>query len=243
MKALIDASRTLLATLEPVFLRPDDDEVRLVAADALIEQGHPWGEFILLQFANAGKRATPRTKTREKALLNEHVSTFCGPLFRVGGSRKIKYESATGSWSATLLRNRAFVFERGFLSSCVLGHGCPRSAWQAATSAPHWATVKTVILNPYWVPKWWVSEWVQSGWLKRLSSVLVGHHRDPHLRLDKDKHGSWVVTRSKSGAFASTLAAFAQALPPQERARLTFAPTIPERNVVSLERALKPRRK
>ncbi|MFO0737510.1 MAG: hypothetical protein U0270_16580 [Labilithrix sp.] len=43
----------------PVWKSPDDDDLKAVVGDALLEAGSPWGELIGLQLKVAAKKATP----------------------------------------------------------------------------------------------------------------------------------------------------------------------------------------
>jgi len=92
--------------LDPILARPDDDEPRLVYADALMERGDPRGELIRVQCALARHDASDgdvgdvgRLRSRERALLKAHHAT----------------------WTATLPRTilTSFLFRRGFLEELV----------------------------------------------------------------------------------------------------------------------------
>lgn len=69
------------ALLEPVLANPDDDHVRLVLADALIELGDPRGELIAVQCAVASK-PNQKLRAREQELLQTHREKWFGPLER-----------------------------------------------------------------------------------------------------------------------------------------------------------------
>lgn len=67
------------ALLEPVLADPDDDRVRLVLADALIELGDPRGELIAVQCAVASN-PNQKLRAREQELLQAHREKWFGPL-------------------------------------------------------------------------------------------------------------------------------------------------------------------
>lgn len=75
--------------LADVLARPDDDEARLVLADALMERGDPRGELIALQCA---KVETDDGRDRAEALLAEHVDRWTEGL----GPRSLTYEFRRG---------------------------------------------------------------------------------------------------------------------------------------------------
>ena len=59
----------MLETLyERVFADPDDDQARMVLADALAELGDPRGEFIVIQLTAPGGRARGIARLRELQL-------------------------------------------------------------------------------------------------------------------------------------------------------------------------------
>ena len=120
----VPARDDIAALTRAVFAAPDDDQARLVLADALQERGDPRGELIMLQVARANGVADARSERRERALLKTNLKAWLGPLARV-----VKTSSA--------------VFERGFLAECVAE---VRNAATAQTELHHeeWATVRKV---------------------------------------------------------------------------------------------------
>jgi uncharacterized protein (TIGR02996 family) len=112
------------ALLAAVFAAPDDDEPRRIYADWLVRRGDPRGELIQLQLA---RRAAPPSRDavrREKALLDEHKTTWLGPL-------------------AAMIKTPKAVFERGFLDACAL-----KGTWvQRLDDDPRWATVRSLELG------------------------------------------------------------------------------------------------
>ncbi|MBL8940408.1 MAG: TIGR02996 domain-containing protein, partial [Archangium sp.] len=68
------SGQSLEELLAAVYERPDDDGVREVYADALLEVGDPRGEFMTLQFKRArGEPLTPAETKQEAALQKKHV--------------------------------------------------------------------------------------------------------------------------------------------------------------------------
>jgi uncharacterized protein (TIGR02996 family) len=106
-----------------IWEHPDDNELRLVLADALSEAGDPRGELITLQMARSEGKADRKMLARERALLKEHARTFLGPL-------------------AAVVSLKSAVFERGFLERCE----AYANAMAARLQFDHteWATVQSV---------------------------------------------------------------------------------------------------
>ena len=102
--------------LSMVYESPEEDEPRLVYADALMQRGDLRGEFIALQIL--GKDAP--SKRRAKHLASSCGRQWLGPLARAVAS--------------------GFVFERGFLARCKTDR---RSSPLLASLAGHpaWSTV------------------------------------------------------------------------------------------------------
>lgn len=65
--------------LDAIFDNPEDDGVRLVYADWLIERGDPRGEFIHIQYKRRDRGLSPTEEKHEKALLKKHLHTWLGP--------------------------------------------------------------------------------------------------------------------------------------------------------------------
>ena len=77
MKSTTSKARDAL--LSAIFKNPEDDEKRLVLADALLELGDPRGEFIVEQ----GKRLASgkqNPSTKERALQKRHRDEWLGPI-------------------------------------------------------------------------------------------------------------------------------------------------------------------
>ncbi len=138
--------------LASVWAAPDDDGVRSVAADALLEQGDPWGELISLQLLGGAK-------DREAELIRKHGRRFAGPIAEVCAIANM-------------------VFERGFLATCDIGrHMVGRRFWEEVASAPHWATVRSVKLDTYpdSVPQWWIAQWYGRAPLASVRELTMGN--------------------------------------------------------------------
>jgi uncharacterized protein (TIGR02996 family) len=109
--------------LAAVLEDPSDDEARLILADALLERGHPRGELIMLQMQEHNGTLDAAQRKRIKQLLKEHHDELLGPLAKVVLKKEI-------------------VFERGFLSSCIVKDS-DHHARQVA-GHPLWATVEHI---------------------------------------------------------------------------------------------------
>lgn len=97
----------------------DDDDLRLVYADALLEAGDPRGEHIVLQ-VNRARTGGKRT-AREIALERGHARAWVGPA---------------GAWLGPKLR-----YERGFLVAAAHG-GKPSAIPAKSIAAPVWTTLE-----------------------------------------------------------------------------------------------------
>lgn len=140
--------------LEAIWARPDDDEVRRVAADGLLELNDPWGEFITLQFRIAEGRATPAEKKRADSLLHRHGVRFGGPI-------------------AAISTKNAWAFEKGLLVKCAADRSMvARRLWADALEAPHWATVQTLSLTSK-TPQWWVKALLAKPTLRSLRTLAI----------------------------------------------------------------------
>lgn len=116
--------------LAAVYARPDDESARRVYADALLENGDPRGELILLQCERAAGRSTRETVKREKQLLEKHFNAWFGPL-------------------AGVVRRDGVVFERGFLES-VDTKLRAFLALAPVTGDPRWSTVRSIYVDTSW---------------------------------------------------------------------------------------------
>ncbi|MSP56039.1 MAG: TIGR02996 domain-containing protein [Myxococcales bacterium] len=109
----------LAPLLAEVYAHPDDDDVRLVYADALAAEGDPRGEFIQLQVASAerssrGLPASTPVEQRISALLRQHGEGW-----------------VEGTGVGLLKEGR--VFQRGFLVAGIwndVGDSVPHPAWR-----------------------------------------------------------------------------------------------------------------
>jgi|GEM_PF-7059535 len=101
--------------LARIYARPDDDALRAVYADWLVERGEPRGELISLQLGPSSEAV----RKREAQLLGQHGAEWLGPLARVCES---------------------YRFERGFLSEARVHPG--RALALAAERS--WATLRTL---------------------------------------------------------------------------------------------------
>jgi uncharacterized protein (TIGR02996 family) len=153
------------ALLNPVWKNPTDDSIRLVLADALLEQNDPWGEFISLQFCIANGTASTAQIKRATTLLNKYESHFSGPIGPVCNKQQL-------------------MFENGFLVRCAVNRSMvPKRRWEEAAVAPHWATVKSVRIDDDNAPLWWVKQWAQNTNFKSLVSVtFVERHATIKMR-------------------------------------------------------------
>ena len=108
--------------LREIWQTPDDDSLREVFADWLIERDDPRGEFIQLQLVRQGRGLDREGTRRERELLTQHARSWMGTLEPAVHATK-------------------FRFERGFLASCTI-------VWQrlagspALMADPAWATVR-----------------------------------------------------------------------------------------------------
>jgi uncharacterized protein (TIGR02996 family) len=114
------ASRDVDALLAAIHEHPDDDELRLVYADALTDRGDPRGELIAIQCRLARGAGDAALRRREKQLLDAHGKTWLGAL-------------------APLIMS-GFGFERGFLASCRVDRR-KRDLVRELAGHPAWSTV------------------------------------------------------------------------------------------------------
>jgi len=114
----------LAALLAAVYADPDDDNARLVYADALLEQGDPRGELIALQCRLAREPDLPEARQLRKRageLLDSHGKQWLGEL-------------------AAIVR-AGYRFERGFLAVCRVDNNRADRV-RALVGHPAWATVR-----------------------------------------------------------------------------------------------------
>jgi uncharacterized protein (TIGR02996 family) len=123
-RAVGDDDRTLAALYAEVYKHPDDDHVRSVLADALVERGDPRGELIHLQL-----RTDPLStdeKRRVKELVAEHGRDWLGAL---------------GEWSSKDAKE--LIYERGFATRMTIVKP-PTSQPAYPVDAPEMATIETL---------------------------------------------------------------------------------------------------
>ncbi len=119
--------KTLEDLLAAVYENPDDDGVREVYADALLELGDSRGEFIVLQFRrHRGETLTPAELKQEAALQKKHVKEWLGPLYDV-------------------LYTTHLEFRRGFLHAAQIRPVA--KALPAARNHPAWSTLRELNMS------------------------------------------------------------------------------------------------
>jgi uncharacterized protein (TIGR02996 family) len=124
-----DDAKTNEDFLREIHADPDDEAIRRVYADWLIERGDPHGELIVLQCERAAGRSHKASLKREKELLEAHRAKWLGPI-----------AGAVGKDGVT--------FERGFLSRVDLKlHG--DNALKSLVGDPRWRTVRAVSIGFY----------------------------------------------------------------------------------------------
>ncbi|MFT3709203.1 MAG: TIGR02996 domain-containing protein [Archangium sp.] len=112
--------------LERIRAQPDDDRLREVYADLLLERGDVRGEFIALQLKRARGQGTTVDLRRERELLNTNWHTWAGPL-------------------AKALHRDESTFERGFLAHVTIPRvSTPKKLLAQLPGDPHWATVQSL---------------------------------------------------------------------------------------------------
>jgi uncharacterized protein (TIGR02996 family) len=109
--------------LAKVLAAPDDDGLRQVWADALVERGDPRGELVAIQVAAAREALTPAQERRARSLLAKHRVEWLGDL------------------AGVVQRREGLVFDRGLVAGCQI-HVAKLSALQKAIGHPLWATVR-----------------------------------------------------------------------------------------------------
>lgn len=105
--------------LAQVVSAPEDERVRRVYSDWLLEQGNPRGEFIALQLGPTSAASTRRAR----ALLAKHRAEWLGELDRV------------------LVKT---VFRRGFLAEATLGRNASTTpaVWERMPTDPRLSTIE-----------------------------------------------------------------------------------------------------
>jgi uncharacterized protein (TIGR02996 family) len=210
-------------TVEQVWANPEDDAMKLVVADALLEKNHPWGEFIALSMKVATtssdeleKAEREKLEKRIQTLLNKHADVFGGP---------IAFIATKGLWT----------FEKGFLVSFAADRSqVPRRRWEDAVKCPHWATVREVALHGH-APQWWITEIPKNPATRNLRTLRSG---SGDLLLERtEPGGAWHIKQSKVTTWATRpiLESFVRGLPTGEKKRITVDDSIEgaDRDVVN----------
>jgi hypothetical protein len=203
------------AIVAPVWTSPEDDDLKAVVGDALLEAGSPWGELIGLQLKIAAKKATPADKKLALTLAKRHRDIVGGAIAKVG--------STTKGW----------ICEKGFLAECAVERRLvKRPDWEAAAASPYWATVKRVKISVLVTPIWWMTEWAKNPATKSLRFIDISNF---HLeRADAKKPWRVVKATSTSKFYGKYLVAFAKGLSPAEQKAFEIASTVhaPKRRVL-----------
>ena len=186
--------------LAPIFAAPDDDELRRVIGDQLLEQNDPRGELIALQFAK------PVPKKRISEIINKHLAALIGPIFHVAHKKSV-------------------VFDKGFLSSLEVDRRLvPRADWEKAAKAEEWATVKDVRISILTTPAWWLTEWMKNPATKNLQRIDVSNA----LVLERHDNAWRIVRTTPRKTYTNLLAALMKGMSADERARVHLGPKIPK---------------
>lgn len=164
----------------------------------------PWGDLVALQLKN---RLSSAEKKLIKTLTKRHRDIIGGPIAALA--------STTNKWSC----------ERGFLVECELSRRLvKRRDYEAALTAPHWATVKRVDISILTTPHWWLREWMKNPALSK--SLCWVDISNMYLERDSVKK-PWRVTKCTDGDFyGKWLTSFAVGLAPADRDKIEYAPNI-----------------
>jgi uncharacterized protein (TIGR02996 family) len=120
---LDEDEQQLAALFAEVYKNPDDDHVRMVLADALVERDDPRGELIHLQLRTELSKQEQR---RAKELVEEHGRDWLGAL---------------GQWCSK--KPKELVYERGFATRMTIVK--PATSQPAfPIDAPEMATIETL---------------------------------------------------------------------------------------------------
>lgn len=148
-------SVTAAEALAAVFAEPEDDSVRQVCGDRLLEAGDPRGEYISLVFHSLKQKLPPASVKRMEALYNKNAGHWSGPLAPIGTREGMR-------------------FEKGFLAQVSLDKssiGLTREMWDDALDSEYWATVEQLNVSER-CPDWWLRAFLaspRSARLKRLA--------------------------------------------------------------------------
>jgi uncharacterized protein (TIGR02996 family) len=119
-------SRTAEDFLQEIAARPDDDALKGVYADWLLEQGDPRGEFIALQLK--GQRSDEE-RSREATLIKQYADRWIPDEIFIN------------------LERTSLEFEKGLLAGCRF-IGRSESSLQASIAHVVWSTVKRISSAP-----------------------------------------------------------------------------------------------
>lgn len=155
----------LLASELPLFAEvldhPDDPAPRLVLADAMLDRGEPYGEYLLLSNGSPRFRVV---RSREKVLREGAARTFLGPIDAVCSSRQ-------RTW------------RHGLLSAVMVKREDP-AALAASQTDPLWGTVSELTFTNQMDDDWadllrWAVGPVPWRWLRTVH--VGGAHQLEHL--------------------------------------------------------------
>ena len=149
-------SASAAEAIAAVFAAPDDDDLRRVVGDRLIELDDPRGEFIALSFAELDGTLGRDGKKRLSVLYNKHAGTWSAAVAPIGTREGMR-------------------FERGFLAEVSLDkstRGLNREMWDAALESPYWATVIQLNVSER-APDWWLRAFLQSPRSARLQRIAI----------------------------------------------------------------------
>lgn len=124
---------TLGALFAKVRAAPCDDAPRLALAEELTRRGDLRGEFIALQLRARAGLASRKDAAREKALLKANARAWAGEL-------------------GALLADKAYRYDRGFLSECRLKAPTGEQL-RALAASDAWATVESLSLAAWSSPR------------------------------------------------------------------------------------------
>jgi hypothetical protein len=202
IKAKKGATADTLSIIQRVFDSPDEDDLRRVVADELLEHDDPWGEFIQLGFLIHAGKATKEQKLRADVIVKKNSATLIGPIAKIA-----KLESRG--------------FEKGFLSWVRVDATMrPRADYEAAANSPYWATVERLEFNMLSVPKWFLKTMGASTLAKRLKTVSFNRYRHPVITIErKSVTAPWTVLamREVSSIYADGFTDWLAARPAEER--------------------------
>lgn len=130
LERVTEDAETAQGFLKEIAAAPDNDEIRLVFADWLLERNNPWGELIQLQFEATERPLKRAEKIRINKILREDREILLGPL-------------------APLVLKKGLVLEKGFPVVCGLPQSPKAQVVDEALTDPRWATVRELVLSPY----------------------------------------------------------------------------------------------